>query len=179
MYKIIVNLTFIILFLILSKTVRTAQPKPGKISREIIILSFIIILYALQGLPTLDFNTYYIKFDPLAPEIIFARYLVSWLIRIILFIAGIGIIFRKEIFRRVLIGLAFFNLLTVPWKHPLIAVKKYILFKIDTGVLAADLLPALDRIAWLYVGVYATLDIVVAAFFIYLLTRPGMKGQFK
>jgi hypothetical protein len=94
-YKILYNLIFIILFLILARTNRTAAAAAHKISKEIIILSFIIILYAVQGMPTLDFNAYYVRFYPAEKMLIFGRYLVSLGLRIIMLVAGIGIIFRK------------------------------------------------------------------------------------
>jgi hypothetical protein len=179
MYKIIVNLIFIALFLILTKTSKTGLVKSNKISKEIIILSFIIILYGLQGMPTWDFEAYYVKFYPAARELIFTRYLVSLTLRIILFVSGVGIIFRKEIFRKIVIGLAYFSLVTIPWKHPVTAVERFILLKINAGVLPVNLLPRIDWVAGAYVTIYSIIDIVTASFLIYLFTRTKIRGQFR
>jgi len=178
MYKIIVDLTLIVLFLIIAKTSKLAVIRKNKISKEIIILSFIIILYALQGMPTFDFNAYYVKFYPASRNLCFARFLISWIWRVILIISGLGIIFRKEIFRKMIILTSFISMLTIGWKHPLAAVKRFIVLKINTGVLPFDWLPKIDTIAWAYVIIYSIIDLTVAFFLVYLFTRARIKEQF-
>jgi hypothetical protein len=164
--------------LVLTKTAKTTAVIPNRISKEVIILSFSIILYTLQGMPTLDFNSYYVRFYPAARELIFFRYLVSLALRTIMLVSSVGIIFRKEIFRKIIIGSACFILVTIFWKHPVAAVKRFILLKINAGVLSVDLLPKIDLVAWAYVVAYSIIDIIIVSFLIYLFTRPRIKEQF-
>jgi len=160
------------------KMSRTGVVSKNKISKEIIILSFITILYSLQGMPTLDFNAYYIKFYPSPQKLIFARHLLSIALRVVLIVSGIGIVFRKEIFRKIIIFTSFFIIVTICWKHPIIAVKNFLIWKIKEGVLPVSLIPKINMVAWIYVVAYSISDIIVAFFLIYLFTRVKIKEQF-
>jgi hypothetical protein len=153
-----------------------AKDKPSK---EIIILSIIVILYALQSFPNLDFAAYAIKFNPLPEKLIFGRYLLSIAIRIFLLIAGIGVLFRKDIFRKSVIFICLFTIGTIYWKHPFICFKNSLMFDINHGLLSVNLIPKIDMIAWICVVICYMIDISIAIFLIYLFTRPKIKGQFK
>jgi hypothetical protein len=150
-----------------------------KVSKEIIILSIVVILYSLQGLPNLNFAAYAIKFQPISEKLIFGRYLLSLALRTILFTAGIGILFRKDIFRKSIIFISLFTICTIYWKHPLLCFKNSLMFDINHGVLSVSLLPKIDMIAWICVVICYMMDISIAVFLIYLFTRPKIKEQFK
>lgn len=150
-----------------------------KLSKEIMILSGIVILYSFQGLPTLDFTWYAVKFYPLSERLILARYVFSITLRIFLFIAGVGILFRKDIFRKIIVLISLFTICTVYWKHPFICFKNSFMFNIRQSIIPADLLPKIDMIAWFCVITSYIMDIIVASFFIYLFTRSKIKEQFK
>ena len=150
-----------------------------KVSKEIIILSIVVILYSLQGLPNLNFAAYAIKFSPLPGKLVFGRYLLSLVIRIFLFISGIGILFRKDIFRKSIIFISLFTICTIYWKHPFLCFKNSLMFNINHGVLSPSLMPKIDMIAWICVVICYMIDISIAIFLIYLFTRPKIRGQFK
>ena len=150
-----------------------------KISREIIILSIIVILYSFQGMPSFDFYSYAVKFSPLPEKFILARYVLSIGIRIFLLIAGIGILFRKDIFRKSVLFISLFTICTVYWKHPFLCFKNSLMLNIKQGMLSVDLLPKIDTMAWICLAVCYLIDIIIATFLIYLFTRPKIKEQFR
>ena len=152
--------------------------KEEKISRQIVVLSVLVILYSFQGLPGLNFSFYAMKFYPLPEKWILARYGGSIALRVFLFIAGIGILFRKDIFRKIIVGICLWTIFTVYWKHPLGSFKNSLMFNIRHGIIPVDLMPKIDMMAWTCLCLAYTIDITISLFFIYLFTRPKIKEQF-
>lgn len=151
----------------------------NKISKEIIILGFIVIFYSLQGMPTLDFSAYYARFSPSPQKLIFARYLLSIALRVVFLVSAIGILFRKDIFRKIIIFASFFTIATVYWKHPVIIYKRILMWKIVQGTIPASMIPKIDMLAWISALICYLIDIIVAFVLIYLFTRSKIKTQFK
>ena len=150
-----------------------------KISKEIIILSMAVILYSFQGMPTIDFDSYAIKFYPLPEKLILLRHVFSIALRIFIFITGLGILLRKDIFRKSVLFVSLFTICTVYWKHPFLCFKNSLMFNIRQGVLSVDLMPKIDFLAWICVVTCYLMDIIISIFLIYLFTRPKIKEQFK
>jgi len=150
-----------------------------KISKELIILGVIVLLYALQGMPTLDFDSYALRFRPLPEKFIFARYALSLGIRIFLLAAAVGIFFRREIFRKIIIYAGVFTVFTVYWKHPVIVYKRILMWKVAQGALPASVIPRIDGLAWASAAASYLVDIIIALGLIYLFTRPKIKRQFQ
>jgi len=150
-----------------------------KISKGIIIFSILIIIYSLHGLPTVNFNTYYIKFYPSSEKAILARYIFSIALRVVLIISGIGILFRRDIFRKIILGVSFFTIATVYWKHPVICFKRVLMWKISQGVLPVDVLPKIDMLSWFSAVICSIMDIGFTLCLIYYFTRLKVKKQFR
>ncbi|MDD5097122.1 MAG: hypothetical protein PHU59_01330 [Candidatus Omnitrophica bacterium] len=150
-----------------------------KISKEIIILGIIVILYSLQGMPVFNFSYYASKFAPLPEKFIFTRFVFSITLRIFLLISGIGILLRKEIFRKSVLLVSFFTICTIYWKHPVLCYKNSFMYNVKQGWISADLIPKIDLISWFCVAASYLIDISISAFLIYLLSRPKIKAQFK
>jgi hypothetical protein len=150
-----------------------------KMSKEIIILSIIVILYSLQGFPAFDFNSYTAKLYPLPARLILARYVFSISLRIFLFITGIGVLFRREIFRKCIIFASFFTIVTVYWKHPVIIFKRVLIWRIEQGVVPVSMIPKINMLAWKSALICYIIDIIIALVLIYLFTRPKIKEQFE
>lgn len=158
---------------------RTGVRAQGKITRGIVICAFLVIVYSFVGAPYDTFSSYYSKFRPAPQDLIFIRYLFSIALRLALFISGIGILFRKNIFRKITIGISFFTIATVYWKHPVICFKRVLLWRITQGVLSADIIPRIDRLSWVCVAICSVIDISICLCLIVYLTRPEVKKQFK
>jgi len=80
------------------------------------ILIVVVSLWDLQGFTS--FERYRAFFYPLAGKTLVARYIVSIGLRLLLLIAAVGILFHKDIFRRIILFISFFTIATVYWKHP-------------------------------------------------------------
>ena len=118
----------------------------------------------------------------LSPEWIVARYAFSWFQRLVGILAGVGILARKEIGRKLALLIGIFTVLTVYWKHPYEAVKLhtehldqkygYLLAWTRTGVTFSSVTSA--SVFFLILS-----DVVFWAVFIYFFTRPSVKRQFE
>lgn len=151
----------------------------GKISKEIIVLSVIIILYSIPGMPTSSFDSYASRLRHLPEQLIWVRFIFSIAIRLALLISGIGILFRRNIFRKVVLFISFFTIFTVYWKHPVIYFKKFFISNLSQGALSVELLSRVNFMSWICVIICYIVDISVALCLIYFFTRPKIKEQFK
>ena len=149
----------------------------GKITRGIVLCVILVIVYSFLSWPE-SFRSYYVRFHPSPENLIFIRYLFSVGLRLALFISGIGILFRKDIFRKIIIFISFFTIATVYWKHPVIVFERILWWKIMQGTLPADIIPKINMVAWSCVVTSSIIDIVVCLCLIYYLTRPKIREQF-
>ena len=110
------------------------------------------------------------------------RYCFSWFQRIVGISTALGVLFLKNIFRKIAIAIGIFTICTVYWKHP------YQGFLKHTRVLDEKYghyiaLIGFPEITFSSLTLYAVighciLDIVFWGFFIYYFIRPGVKAQF-
>jgi len=158
---------------------KTAVGAKEKITRGIIICAILVITYSFLGMPSGSFSSYYDNFRPSPPNLIFMRYLFSIALRLAMLICGIGILFRKNIFRKATIFIGFFTIATACWKHPPICFKIIFLKGIGQGMFSADIIPRINILSWICVAICSIIDISICLCLIYYLTRPKVKEQFK
>lgn len=151
----------------------------GRVTRGIVLCAILVVSYSFLGMPLTSFSSYYTKFYPSPENLIFIRYLFSITLRLILLISGIGILFRTNIFRKIIIFISFFTIATLYWKHPVICLKRVLFWKITQGVLPVDIIPKINMLAWFSVIVLYIIDISVCLCLIYYLTRLKVKEWFK
>jgi hypothetical protein len=118
----------------------------------------------------------------LSPEWLVTRYAFSWFQRLVGILAGVGILARRELARKIGFVLGGFTILTVYWKHPYAAVLLHnqdldrrlghLLSWTGTGVTFAWVTP-------FSVAALIACDIIFWAVFFYFFTRPPVKSQFK
>ena len=112
------------------------------------------------------------------------RYSFSWFQRILGFTAAIGILFKKDIFRKILIWLGVFTVVMAPIKHPYKGIVRY------TAILDRDLAPVLTEIMGIKHAGFShlafpamlclwALDFIFWAVFIRYFTRPRIKELYK
>jgi len=123
-------------------------------------------------------------FWPLPEHIIFIRYLLSIIFRIFKLISGIGILLRKEIFRKLTLLMSWFTIIIVYWKHPFNAVLRHADTVTKTiyqanGFNALTFPPPTRLIAGISLGCLYAFDIGVSVLAIYYFTRPYIREQFK
>ena len=156
---------------------KTGAEVKRKISRGVIICGILVIEYSFLSRPG-SFSSYYDRFRPAPENLIFIRYLFSIGLRLALFISGIGILFLKNIFRKIAIFVSLFTIATVYWKHPAIIFKRILWGKIRQGMLSTALIPKINMLTWICVAISSIIDITVCLCLIYYLTRPEVKEQF-
>jgi len=163
---------------------RPVTNRPFRRSKGVTIFGILLILSSIVHMHKLateepQYANYY---SYLPAWLMVARYYFSWLQRIIGFLVGIGLLAQKEIARKIGIAVGCFTILTIYWKHPYPAVKLhtqyldkqfgYILAQTGTGV-------TFSSVTLLAVISLCICDIIFWGTFIYFLTRPAVKSQFK
>lgn len=176
----------------MEEKVRPAE-KPEKeegISKWITFMGIFLMLTPLLRINIfLHFEYYQDRLPHLSDNLIAVRYLITILFRLVIFIAGIGILLRKDFFRKVILVTSFVTLLTFPWKHPRES------FRVVARMMYGDYrtmglrnIPehrmkvieefyekkarAFQRVVWI-------IDIVFALFLIYFFTLPKIREEFQ
>ncbi|MDD5568155.1 MAG: hypothetical protein PHY88_03000 [Candidatus Omnitrophica bacterium] len=149
----------------------------SRLTIGIALCVILIIAYSFLSLPG-SFDSYYVRFRPSPKSLIFIRYLFSLGIRAALFISGIGILFRKDIFRKIAIFVGLFTIATIYWKHPVEVYRKILWWQIRQGVLSVEAIPRIDMLAWFCAVTSYLVDIIVSLCLVYYLTRPKVRKLF-
>lgn len=147
------------------------------------IFGAILIISSLGHMVTLlDFNHYVYLFQPLPGKIILLRYFISWALRIIGLISGIGILYLKNTFRKLALYLFLVTIVTVSWKHPYVGFQRHAAYLDQIFSYQMQLkgvvLPSFSSIAGIATMGARILDVLFAGIFIYYFTRLKVKGQF-
>ncbi len=121
-------------------------------------------------------------FHPTPDQQVLLRYMLSIIYRILELRAALGILWRREYGRRLILCLSWFTIGIVYWKHPFKALEQHSSAVINAlqsaGVQGMSSMP-LQAFTWLVlIGVY-TFDISASLVTIYYFTRPSIKQYFK
>ncbi len=122
---------------------------------------------------------YYQQFFQFMPDSLIPwRYSFSLLLRITSIACGLGIILRKDIFRRILVGICVFNIVTIYWKHPPYAIQNvvnnFLLFMPFLFPAGAE-----NLVFNIFLLMIYGMDFIIFGIFIYYFTRSGVKAQFR
>ena len=160
------------------------KPRTSKSKAVTLIAALFLFgaLYKLLGFRNYEY--YQFMFQYLPEKVILYRYVLSVLLRIAVIFAAFGLLFYKEFYRKLAIGLVVLNLVTLYWKHPYrvffnIAVwtesGSPMPFPATTGheALLYPYFPAISMI------VFSLIDVVFSVFVLRVLTRPKIKSFFK
>lgn len=144
---------------------------------------FLIITSFLQIQKFSSFNNYRSIFAHLPDNWINVRYIISISLRILGFVIGCGLLFRKEFARKLAIYLAIFTICTIYWKHPYEVVANscriiYYTMYNQSGATQFVLPAEVKTVTWLALIVFYLIDIVFFSVLIYYFTRPRIKEQF-
>lgn len=151
-----------------------------KMSKGIIIFSILICLLSLWDFKTnISFSRYYHLLQPLSEKLILLRYVFSLSLRIVLFISGIGVLFLKDIFRKIILFISFFTIATIYWKHPMICFRNVVDSLSAQGAFTPDVPLTPNALIWILFAINYAIDIGFSLCLIYYFTRPRVKEQFK
>jgi hypothetical protein len=124
-----------------------------------------------------DYAYYQRIFMPLSEKMILLRYSLSMLFRIVGFICGIGILLRKDIFRRIALFVTVLNIFRVHPKQAIYSSIERNFSMLDfSKVSTVEIVSSSAHIALIIVY---CIEIIFSVWFIYYFTRSGVKGQFK
>ncbi len=134
-------------------------------------------IYHLIGIS--DYGFYQFMFQQLASRAIFYRYIVSVLFRLITIAAGLGLVLRKEAFRKFAIGLAVYMLCTVYWKHPFYVFENLAIYsEYHVWDTSGHYPLAYPWHPYISMGFYYVMDIVFSLAVLIYLRKDAVKQQF-
>ena len=111
----------------------------------------------------------------LSMDLIKFRFFVSWMLRTVGLMSGIGILFLQERFRKLLIVLSMFSILTVYLRH---TYSSFILYTtpIYYQYVIKDF--SLQTFTWIAVFLRCSIEVIFSGVTIYYLTRSKVKEKF-
>jgi len=148
-----------------------------RIKRKIPLgLAFLTLLLVTASLFKLirmtDFEYYQELYQQLPPYLINIRYVLSLLGKLLGLFAGIGLFYRNQLSRKVVIILSVISICILPWKYP------YFVFENIASITADGFASPPVPNHWYEVICYSLRDLVFSATFIWYLTRPKVKAFF-
>ena len=150
-----------------------------KIYAGICAISIGLIFFSAKDLWNFaHFERYRLIFQYLPQDTILLRHKFSIALRAAMLITAVGVLFRKELFRRLMIGIFSFTIITIYWKHPLGCYRHIFKGMAESGLIQSSLLRLSDTFSWIMMISCYAIDISVAAGLIYFFTRPVVKSQF-
>ncbi|MBF0384539.1 MAG: hypothetical protein HQL27_01580 [Candidatus Omnitrophica bacterium] len=94
------------------------------------LFAFLLILASYNKLiGFLNFSYYRFMFQGLSEDMQLARYIFSVTLRIVGIIVGIGLLYRKELFRKVFLVLCLATVISLPFKHPFSVFKNIAIYR--------------------------------------------------
>ncbi len=133
-----------------------------------------------------NYTDYRYWFRDLPDTLILIRYIFSIAFRALTVIAGIGVLHRINIFRKLSILMGFFTIITIYWKHPVqvfrhTVIKHFSLIKAHPVIDSINDYQLLEHTDFFIIAsmiVAYAVDLIFAALLIYCFTRPEIKKQF-
>lgn len=150
-----------------------------KIYAWICAISACLIFFSVKDLWNIShFERYRFVFQYLPQDAVLLRYKFSLAFRAAILISAIGILFRKDIFRKLIIGLSFFTIITIYWKHPIGCYRHIFRKMTESGLIQSSPLEAYNVFPWVMMACSYIVDLSIAAVIIYFFTRPSVKIHF-
>jgi hypothetical protein len=158
-----------------------SNPPPG----GVIFFSVSILLTSLMHMHKLiverDFAFFAFSYWP--HWLFMIRYCFSFGMRILGLTAAVGMLRLKEISRKIMLGISWFTILTIYWKHPYEGFKNHTAYLDEHfGYLLADYgFPQFTFSQFTKAAMVGTIawDLFFFSLMIYYLTRPAVKARFK
>lgn len=145
----------------------------------------LIVTSLLQSTALVDRHRYWYLFSDLPTSAITIRYALSWIARIVGLASGVGILLRRELFRRVTIALAALTIMTVYWKHSYEGFLRHVQDLQQRSPAVAHIFQILQQggvevseVTRIAVIVIRLQEIALALLLIWYFTRPRVKDWF-
>jgi len=149
----------------------------NKMPKGVVFLGILFIISSLVQMTGLEYTRYQYLFQPLFGWLTLIRYVGSWALRVLGVIAGVGLLYRKNFARKIVIGISWYTILTLYWKHPYGAVvRHWEMVKNELGFTYFNF-GHLNMALITTVGL-CVLDFVFFVFVLWYLNRWDIKKQF-
>lgn len=150
-----------------------------RIYAGICAISICLISFSLKDLWNFShFERYQFMFNYLPQDVMMLRYKFSIALRLAILVTAIGIMFRKELFRKLMVGIAIFTIMTIYWKHPLDCYRNIFKRMADIGLMQPSLVHLSDTLSYaMMISCYA-IDLAISIGLVYFFTLSGVKNQF-
>ena len=126
-----------------------------------------------------NYNNYQLTFGYLPPALIILRYSLSILGRVLHIIVGVGLLKRKEIFRKIAIWGAGGMIATATFRHPFLNIVNHTHLVLESmGLGKHDASMPSNTLVWIVRGCILFMDIIFYGTLMYYLTRPQVKSCF-
>ncbi|MBI4341225.1 MAG: hypothetical protein HY598_02965 [Candidatus Omnitrophica bacterium] len=133
----------------------------------------------LQLTALLDLRHYRYLFQNWPGEFLLLRFAASWVMRILGIAAGLGLLAQDERARKAVLGLSWFTILTVYWKHPYDGFLRHVRYVNDMlDGLLEQLRISLPSLALWSCITTMVFEVACASVVLYYLTRPRIKAHF-
>ena len=131
----------------------------------------------------LGYNRYIYLFQDLPAQVVLLRYAGSWFWRILGLVVGVGLLFRKDICRKIGIGLCWYTIVTIYLKHPYAALDHAIQELVRQGAIDPGVWAAAGMSYPAFVGtsviMACSLDVLFFTVFIFYFQRADVRKFFK
>jgi hypothetical protein len=138
------------------------------------VLLIVTSIYELYHIP--HYKDYQLINKEFPREMIGIRFIVSYLLRIVGFASGVGVILLNNYFRKVLIGLSCFSILTIYLRH---TYQGFLLYTEPVYYQGHVTDFSLQTFTWMAVLVSWTIEVGFCLSVIYYFTRPGVVKCFR
>lgn len=142
----------------------------------IIFISFYKIMLGL------NFNLFSLLFQPLPDKIIIIHYFISLTTLILLLISGAGILFFKNIFRKIILFIASYILLSYLIEGPLFYFRNISKLIEQTAIEITTKTPNIpasifSSISWVIMILFVVIDFAFAIWLVYFFTRHKVENR--
>jgi len=142
------------------------------------ILLIVSSVYGMIVLLESGYDHYRYLHQEYSASIIALRYCVSWAVKILGFISGVGILMRKDFFRKTAIAGSLFAILTTHLKHSAKGFAQHTRYLDEHFDIPLEGFH-FSSLTWSAMMISRTIDMIFAAALIYFFTRPGVRKHFR
>ncbi len=170
---------FFLIFFIFYKIIGMIEKRSGKkLLLGIKMGGLLIVSGAVYDLFKLvDWDYYLFTFQGMSSQMIVVRYVLSFLWRFILLVVGLKLLQLNEKARKSIIVMAWVQIVTIFWKHPL-SVFQHLALNIQQQTMPGTTELIHPWQPWVPFVFFSIFDLVISLVIIYYFSRSSIKEQY-
>ena len=148
-------------------------------SAFILAVSLLIIYSCIKFfIQETNYSYYSSLFSYMPSYLIFIRFLYSILVRVILVILAVGLVFRIDICRKLIILYAFYTIITVAFKHPYNSFVNIFSYMIRVGITPPEMYSQVPILIYFTYIITCIKTVCIWFVIAYILTKKQIKEKF-